>query len=633
MTLRTLVGLGAALSLTSAAAGAQQAGSTSKATPTSKVSVRVAPADARTNAKTVAAFDLYFESAEQDLKEVQSADDLSVSQCGHLDDEWMSRFKARNQPALAANNWIAPGTRVVLPPCPFWTLGGSISINDGETVSGALLRQVGQSGPKTLKRVASFNHRPVESLDQVKTGDTINVPWIAATVPHTVRPKYLSNVAFVISTLNKRLGTSATPTATLTLVGEDAVECDNTAGSFSPFDPERVADVLERNRQVHPPDRKALVGIIDTGIDAADASRLFVSKTIGANMDRRQTGPPTTAATYKQRAHGTHVAGLTLGGLSSARLTAAVRDRIELRIINIVTRDSVAGPNGPVEEFSIPVPNLSEAIAYARRDPVIPILNLSVETDDYRDDLLNILKEGDYLAVVAAGNDHRNIDREPVYPAGFRIDLPRRFITVAAHKPDGELAAFSNRGRESVDLAAPGCRVQSTLPGGGVGEMTGTSQAAPLVTFAVALLYSEGLDLQDVRNRIRASVKFESDSLRMSTMFGGSLDIERALSLHDDVVSVAGQTEPLKGTLQVECLPIGDEACVPLDRLARLVATYDKAHTPQGMAWRFSDRGDLLPTPTNMPSGVVQFTRYGSTIAEPVKWDDIRDIVFARRQD
>jgi subtilisin family serine protease len=345
-------------------------------------------------------------------------------------------------------------------------------------------------------------------------------------------------------------------------------------------------------------------------------------------------GFPTTATTYKWRDHGTHVAGIILGGFQSNRLTELVRDRIELRIINVVSRDvQPVGPAGqPRESFSIPLTNLQEAIAYARSDPPIPILNLSIKTDEHLSSMLEILKAGgEYLVVVAAGNDTRDIDAErPVYPAGFRRELPdSRMLTVAAHDVAGALAPFSNKGADSIDVAAPGCRVTSLLPGHRAGTMSGTSQAAPFVTFTAALLYSEGLSLREISNRIRATVRLLPGLDSLATR--GNLDVEAALSIYDDRVHVRGASAPLVGEfIDLPCIQI-ETVCQSTSRLARLIPAA-RAGEP-ATALLISDRGLRLSTRrAPMPAGSFTFRSLGASEPVQIKWADVTDVIPARRR-
>jgi peptidoglycan-associated lipoprotein len=67
------------------------------------------------------------------------------------------------------------------------------------------------------------------------------------------------------------------------------------------------------------------------------------------------------------------------------------------------------------------------------------------------------------LVVAAAGNARSNNDASPVYPAGY--DLPN-VISVAASDFNDDPAYFSNYGKKSVHLAAPGVCIFSTMPTG-----------------------------------------------------------------------------------------------------------------------------------------------------------------------
>jgi subtilisin family serine protease len=90
------------------------------------------------------------------------------------------------------------------------------------------------------------------------------------------------------------------------------------------------------------------------------------------------------------------------------------------------------------------------------------------------------------IFVAAAGNNAVNTDVSPEYPADFPLD---NVVSVAATDQYGHLASFSNYGATSVDLAAPGVSILSTLPGGNYGYYTGTSMATPHVTGVIALVW------------------------------------------------------------------------------------------------------------------------------------------------
>lgn len=150
-----------------------------------------------------------------------------------------------------------------------------------------------------------------------------------------------------------------------------------------------------------------------------------------------------------------------------------------------------------------------------------------------------------HLVVAAAGNGNwsgstflgaNNNDASARYPAGYR-PTPDTLISVAATDHTDSYAWFSNYGATTVDLAAPGVGILSTVPASGAlssasgyGYSSGTSMATPHVAGAAALVWSANpkLTAAGVKDLLLRNSDSIADSSR-PTLTNGRLNANRAV--------------------------------------------------------------------------------------------------------
>lgn len=210
--------------------------------------------------------------------------------------------------------------------------------------------------------------------------------------------------------------------------------------------------------------------------------------------------------------HGTHVAGII----------ASVSDNAEIIPVQITG----VAPSQPIKPYAVDLSpsenirggyendkNLSERVArgiiYAINAGA-EVINMSLgwpgdplqNSEIIRDAILEAQNKN-VIIVAAAGNDSTD--------AILRPCQYKNVICVAASRPDGSIASFSNFGM-GVDVAAPGVEIVSTIPHknssvrlpGFVGydRMSGTSQATPYVAGVIADMLSRGVSAKEIYPRL-----------------------------------------------------------------------------------------------------------------------------------
>ena len=212
--------------------------------------------------------------------------------------------------------------------------------------------------------------------------------------------------------------------------------------------------------------------------------------------------------------HGTHVAGIIAAQRGNDIGMDGVANAVEIMPIRAV-------PNGDERDKDI-----ANAIRYAV-DNGARIINMSFGKDfsphkAVVDDAVRYAVQNNVLLVHAAGNSGQNNDVSRNYPeptVGEPAEPVATWIEVGASNwetADMLAASFSNYGKESVDLFAPGVAIYSTTPDDTYESIQGTSMAAPVVSGVAALLmaYYPALSAKEVKDiLLESAVSYKGQSV------------------------------------------------------------------------------------------------------------------------
>ncbi|NJB81396.1 S8 family peptidase [Wenyingzhuangia aestuarii] len=185
--------------------------------------------------------------------------------------------------------------------------------------------------------------------------------------------------------------------------------------------------------------------------------------------------------------HGTHVSGIILADRNNNLGVAGVAENALLMAVRVV-------PNG--DEYD---KDVALGIRYAV-DNGAKVINTSFgkgysPNAEWVYDAIKYAAKKDVLIVNAAGNDAQNIDDKPSYPKDVddAEEISDNFLTVGAATRfynEKLLADFTNYGKKSVDVFAPGHDIYNTVPGNKYQKLSGTSMASPATAGVAALIRS-----------------------------------------------------------------------------------------------------------------------------------------------
>jgi len=214
-----------------------------------------------------------------------------------------------------------------------------------------------------------------------------------------------------------------------------------------------------------------LVALVDSGVNyLLDAVRARMARgTDGRHlgydywdMDARPFDSNPARSPFLPQRHGTQTAGVLIAESPSSRLVAYRYPRPDMRRMAALVEDAAA-KGVVIVNLSLGSTNAEEWAAFADAARMHPGM----------------------LFIASAGNDGRDIDAQPVFPAALRLE---NLLTATSSTESGALAAGSNWGAGSVDLLVPAEGLVSIDFYGRPKLVSGSSYAAARVSALAACL-------------------------------------------------------------------------------------------------------------------------------------------------
>ncbi|HWK07812.1 MAG TPA: S8 family serine peptidase [Puia sp.] len=230
--------------------------------------------------------------------------------------------------------------------------------------------------------------------------------------------------------------------------------------------------------------------------------------------------------------HGTHMSGIIAAVRNNGKGINGIADHVRIMMLKV---------SGNIREMRNEY--LAPAIRFAV-DHGARVISMSFGKTfslhrDAVDKAVQYAMSRDVLLVHSAGNDGMDldVDSNSFFPSAVYLDggVAPAWITVGAsgYRDDSTLAAsFSNYGRRTVDVFAPGVQINSTIPHSRYVSWDGTSEAAPVVAGLAALIrsYYPLLSAVQVKEIIMKTV-VRREVLKNKCISGGVVNAYQALQL------------------------------------------------------------------------------------------------------
>ncbi|MBT7110628.1 MAG: S8 family serine peptidase [Proteobacteria bacterium] len=392
---------------------------------------------------------------------------------------------------------------------------------------------------------------------------------------------------------------------------------DDVAVGLQPLNSELVAEGSEI--PMNPPVPTGVdpggvpVALVDSGVNyllpeiQSRLARELDGRMIGFDYwemdDRPFDSHPTRSVFFPQR-HGTRIASIILREASSAKILP----------------------------YRYPRPDMSrmhQLIALIARSGA-RIVNMSLGSNTARDwDAFEgaARRHPHLLFIVSAGNNNRDIDIEPVYPASLTL---KNMVVVTSSAGDGYPAEGSNWGTENVDLLVPGERIPAIdFSGEGI-DVSGSSYAVARITALAARILTENPDLDAMQ--LKAKILSLATPERGAFVKSGWIKEPSDLIRDQDLASIQVITQETF----TEFSGVSDAVFRPmLVFLSQSGWTADRVQTLIQSASRIIQQCNIVIRPASLVSlatndGIRDFSMSNAKLITKVMKSDRASVFFVR---
>lgn len=284
-------------------------------------------------------------------------------------------------------------------------------------------------------------------------------------------------------------------------------------------------------------DTSIIVAVIDTGIDYThpdlrnniyinekelygtpgvdDDGNGYVDDIYGMNFSNASSPTPNG---LDDQSHGTHCAGVIGAEGNNGIGIAGVNWNVKMLPVKFLSADGSGSLAGAIAAIDYAVNRGAKVLSNSWGG--------NIESQALYEAVLRTHEKGT-LFVAASGNDGKNNDQTRTFPATY--DIPN-VVSVGAINNRGALAGFSNYGKRSVHLAAPGENIYSTVLNNRYASYSGTSMAAPFVSGVAALTWGVAPQLTnlELKERLIKTVR-KSSNLKNRFVSGGMVSAYNAV--------------------------------------------------------------------------------------------------------